>query len=106
MRNLSPLLFAGLVGSLLLAYLGHGNGGILVTLFAISAAAAALIALCAHVLRTDTRLAAEEAISLGLPVGEALHSFERPGRSSLLVFLHCDRLGRIVEAVAYDPDDP
>jgi hypothetical protein len=104
MKNLPPFLFAGLVGCLLLAYLGGKHGGILVTILAVSAAAAVLVALCVHVLRTDLRLAAEEAADLGLPVGEALHYFERPGRSSLLVFLHCDRRGRVVEAVAYDPD--
>jgi hypothetical protein len=104
MRNLSPLLFVGLVGCLLLAYLGHAHGGVLVTVLAAGAGVASLVALCVHVLRTDTRLAAEEAIGLGLPVGEAIHSFERAGRSELLVFVHFDRLGRIVEAVAYDPD--
>jgi hypothetical protein len=104
MKNLSPLLFAALVGCLLLAYLGHAHGGVVVTALGASFAAAALAALCVHVLRTDTRLAAEEAVRLGLPVGEALHSFERAGRSELLVFVHCDRLGRVVEAVAYDPD--
>jgi hypothetical protein len=103
MKVLPPLLFAALVGCLLLAYLGHDHGGIVVTLLAGAAAAAALVGLCVYVLRTDSRLAAEEAASLGLP-GEALHYFERPGRSSLLVYLHCDRLGRVVEAVAYDPD--
>lgn len=105
MRNLSPLIFVGLVGCLLLAYLGSAHGGALTTVLAASSAAAALAALCVQVLRTDSRLAAEEAVTLGLPVGEALHSFERAGRSALLVFVHADRFGRIVEAFAYDPDD-
>ncbi|MBS1879679.1 MAG: hypothetical protein JST31_09215 [Actinobacteria bacterium] len=105
MRNLSPLLFALLVGCLLLAYLGSAHGGTLLAVLAASAGVAAIVALCAQVVRTDSRLAAEEAVGLGLPVGEGFHALERSGRSALLVFVRADRLGRIVEAFAYDPDE-
>jgi hypothetical protein len=105
MRTPAPLLFAGLIASVLLAYVDPAHGGALTIAIAACAAAAALAALCLHVLRTDSRLAAEEALSLGLPVGEALHRLERSGRSALLVFVRADRLGRIVEAFAYDPED-
>jgi hypothetical protein len=103
--GLSPALFFLLVGSLFMAFVGSVHDQALIMVLAASSAALAAAAISVSILRTDSRLAAEEAVALGLPIGEALHSFERSGRSALLVFIRADRLGRIVEAFAYDPDD-
>lgn len=40
-----------------------------------------------------------------LPPSEALFSFERRGRSALLVFVRSDHFGHLLEAAAYDPED-
>jgi hypothetical protein len=105
-RNYSPALFALLVGSLLVAYLGSAHDQALATASAAAAAAMAAAGLCLGILRLDSRLAAEEVGAfLGMPPGRTVYSFSRSGRQSLLVFVHLDRLGRVLEASAFDPED-
>lgn len=95
-----------LVGCLLLAYLGSANDLLLVALLAGCLAAAAAAGICLEILRLDARLAAEEtAAAAAWPVDESVHSFARSGRSALLVMVHLDRRGRVVEASAFDPDE-
>lgn len=105
-RNFSPALFALLVGCLLIAYLGSAHDEALTTMLAGTGAAMAAAGLCLGILRLDSRLAAEEVGAfLGGPPGKTVYSFSRGGRQSLLVFVHLDRLGRVVEASAFDPED-
>jgi hypothetical protein len=40
-----------------------------------------------------------------MPDAEALFSFQRKGRAALLVFVRRDRLGNLLEAAAYDPEE-
>lgn len=102
--NLAPALFVALVGCLSLAYVGSARDQLLIALLAACAAAAAAAGICLEILRVDARLAAEE-IAAAWPVGETVHSFARSGRSALLVMVHLDRRGRVLEAAAYDPDE-
>ncbi|MGD9734318.1 MAG: hypothetical protein AB7V58_01730 [Solirubrobacterales bacterium] len=103
--SLGPLLFVVLVGCLLGAYFGSARDLALLTVLAAGAAALAGAGICFEVLRSDARLAAEEAVAAAaLPIGESVHSFARSGRSALLVSVRLDRRGRVLDASAFDPD--